>query len=157
LAGVIIGALYILLDEVFATKPEAKCPSLLTVVAGIACFILQYFLSGVLLGPLGPDVGFGGSSVLGSVMLRNSEVVLWLSALLHWGVFDCTSSGFIVAILTAIGGPLIEIGLLNIPPWQLYAYALPDILGIPTWIAAVYFCGAPAVGNLARLVHSKLQ
>ena len=38
---------------------------------------------------------------------------------------------------------------------HLYAYAAPDVLGVPTWIPWVYFCGAPAVGLLARAVRAE--
>jgi hypothetical protein len=39
---------------------------------------------------------------------------------------------------------------------DLYAYTYPDILGTPSWIAWVYFCGAPAVGNLGRRIRADL-
>ncbi|KAJ1629231.1 hypothetical protein T492DRAFT_873745 [Pavlovales sp. CCMP2436] len=79
-----------------------------------------------------------------------------------WLKFDGTSVGLAVAVLTALGGPLIEVGLvhgpalLNLP--ALYEYAQPDLprLGIDGWIAPVYFAGAPAVGGLARWAKSDL-
>ena len=49
-----------------------------------------------------------------------------------------------MASLTALAGPAAEIFLINVA--HLYAYAAPDVLGVPTWIPWVYFCGAPAVG-----------
>lgn len=85
-----------------------------------------------------------------------AQLLLWALALAHWRAFDNTRAGLVVSSLTAIGGPMIEVGLLNFPGWDLYAYAYPDLLGIPSWIAAVYFCGGPAVGNLARLVFNAM-
>lgn len=57
--------------------------------------------------------------------------------------------------LTAICGPAIEVVLIN--GGHLYEYAHPTFLGIPAWIPFVYFCGAPAVGNLGRAVHARLM
>ena len=52
-------------------------------------------------------------------------------------------------ISTAVGGPIIEIGLLSI--LGVYHYSDPGETGFfPLWIAPVYFLGGPAVGNLAR-------
>ena len=39
---------------------------------------------------------------------------------------------------------------------HLYHYTGAEVLGIPTWIAWVYFSGAPAVGNLGRRVRADL-
>jgi hypothetical protein len=46
-----------------------------------------------------------------------------------------------MSLLTAAGGPLIEIALINGP--GLYHYTHPLIYGVPTWIPWVYLCGAP--------------
>jgi hypothetical protein len=58
---------------------------------------------------------------------------------------------------TALGGP----ALLAAPPalgaHPLYAYAHPQLLGVPLLIVPVYFCGGPAVGLLARRVWASLQ
>lgn len=153
LAGIIIGTLYVLLDRVLNTPAEKRAPSASTVILGIVCFVLQYFVSGLLLGPLGvfgPGVleGGGASWWLAGVV----ELLLWATSLLHWRIFDGSTVGAIVSVLTALGGPAIELTILNMPGWDVYAYAAPDFFGIPSWICAVYFCGGPAVGNLARAV-----
>ena len=59
-----------------------------------------------------------------------------------------------MAGLTALAGPGIEVVLIKV--LGLYHYNHADILGIPTWIPWVYFCGAPAVGNLGRKVRMHL-
>lgn len=151
LAGIIIGTLYAVLDRFLQSPPESLSPSGAKVLLGIACFVVQYWLSGILLGPT-EGLALGGEWLLGG-----SQVLLWLLALAHWRVFDNTRAGAIVSALTALGGPLIEIGILNFPGWDVYAYALPDFFRIPAWISAVYFCGGPAVGNLARAALRGIQ
>lgn len=146
LAGMIIGGLYVLLDQVLGTAAQKRRPALPTVLLGIGCFVLQYYLSGLALGP----AGIGIDRLAG-------ELFLWVTAAAHWWIFDCTQAGLVVCAMTALGGPLIEVALLNAPGTDFYAYAMPDVLGIPTWIAAVYFCGAPAVGNLARATLQALR
>jgi hypothetical protein len=54
-----------------------------------------------------------------------------------------------------VAGPAAEIFLINV--MHLYHYTDPDFLGIPSWIPWVYFCGAPAVGNLSRAVRRELR
>lgn len=161
LAGIIIGTLYVILDGLLQSPPESLAPSGTKVLLGIACFVLQYWLSGVLLGPGGVLLqGLALGDVPGGVttwLLGGSQVLLWILALAHWRFFDNTRTGAIVSALTALGGPLIEISILNFPGWDVYAYALPDILHIPSWITAVYFCGGPAVGNLARAALRSIQ
>ena len=66
---------------------------------------------------------------------------------------DNTKSGFITSIATAIGGPLIEIGLISILDGNINGYHYTDAgeTGFfPLWIVPVYFLGGPANGNLAR-------
>lgn len=148
LAGIIIGTLYVLLDQVFSTPDTKRDPDIGVVVVGILCFVLQYFLSGILLGPLG---------FFGAEPAWWAPVFLWVTAMAHWRLFDGTRAGFLVSALTAIGGPAIEVGLLNAPGLDVYAYASGDLFGFPTWAIAVYFCGGPAVGNLARAVFRRME
>ena len=60
-----------------------------------------------------------------------------------------------MAVLTGVAGPVTEIFLINV--LHLYHYSDPDFFGIPSWIAWVYFCGSPAVGNLSRAVRGELR
>ncbi len=66
-----------------------------------------------------------------------------------------------MSVVTGVLGPLVEIGLLKGWPAmmgsELYHYTQPDFLdAIPVWIAWVYACGAPAVGNLGRAVWASM-
>lgn len=143
-AGLLIGTLYVLFDQVLDTSPEQLDPSVGAVALNIGLYIAQYFVSELIWGPFGL-IGPGQPFIS-----RAAELLIWIWALTQWRVFDSSRAGFLVAVLTAVGGPAIEIGLLNFPGWDLYAYSSPDLLGIPTFILPVYFCGAPAVGCLAR-------
>eukprot|EP00850_Spirogloea_muscicola_P009641 SM000054S18127 [mRNA] locus=s54:753473:755547:+ [translate_table: standard] len=126
------------LDFMFASSPMGgKAPSWLFVNAGISSFTWQYALSGVL-----AEASGGSDPSLGAC--------LFLFAVAQWATYDHTKGGLLMAILCAIGGPSLEIVLINVG--GLYSYTHPDILGIPLWIPWVYFAGAPAVGNLGRRV-----
>mmetsp|Transcript_54242 Transcript_54242/g.168224 ORF Transcript_54242/g.168224 Transcript_54242/m.168224 type:complete len:209 (-) Transcript_54242:59-685(-) len=153
LAGIIIGTLYAVFDQLLDTPHEKRSPATAVVLLGILSFVLQYYLSGLLFGPLGP-LGAGPDWRLAR---GAAEALLWAAAVAHWRVFDGTQTGLVVSALTAVGGPGIEIALLNAPGLDLYAYASSDILGFPTWAVAVYFCGGPAVGNLARATFRALK
>lgn len=61
----------------------------------------------------------------------------------------------LMATATAIGGPAIEV--LLIAKLDLHHYSHPAIGVVPTWIPWVYFCGSPAVGNLARKIRATLH
>jgi hypothetical protein len=47
-AGIIMGSLYVLLDEILGTPTEAKRPAWPLVFLGISAFSAQYYLSGYL-------------------------------------------------------------------------------------------------------------
>ncbi|GMH38997.1 hypothetical protein BSKO_06895 [Bryopsis sp. KO-2023] len=146
-AGVILGVSHPLLDEWRAGKPNQQFarpsggydPNWALVLTCIGLFCLQYYLSGALESPL------ASQTVLG---VHSLDLVLFVYAVHHFLVFDCTIQGLFMASATAVCGPLIEIMLIN--QFDLYEYSNPDFLGIPSWIPWVYFCGAPAVGNLGR-------
>ena len=135
LAGFIIGWLYIVLDEVTQNEKRKAKPTLILI--GISLFTFQYWLSGVLFA-----MGVGRTIIL--------EVMTVVSAVAFAG-FDCTWTGFIASTATAIGGPMIEVGLLTFLHDGGYHYSDSGEFGFfPLWIVPVYFLGGPAVGNLAR-------
>lgn len=57
LAGIIMGGLYLLLDDLLRTPEADRSPSVPKVFQGIALFTFQYYLSGVLAGTLLWDYG----------------------------------------------------------------------------------------------------
>jgi len=73
-------------------------------------------------------------------------------AVVGFGILDGSAVGFLVSLATALGGPLIEVGLIRfLPPGVGYHYNdLGETGFFPLWIVPVYFLGGPAVGNLAR-------
>lgn len=150
-AGIILGVSHPLLDAWQAGRggeqPRGGSdPSWTLVLPAIACFVLQYAASGALEQPLLGQTLPGGLPTL--------DVFLAATAAAHWAAFDGTRQGAGMAALTAVGGPLVEMLLIN--GAHLYHYSHPVLLGTPTWICWVYACGAPAVGNLGRKVSSAL-
>lgn len=148
LAGFIIGWLYILLDILLEIK-DAKSPSVPRILIGISIFTLQYWLSGVLY-----QSGVDRTTILNvmSVMAATGFVTL-----------DGSLSGLVTSAATAVGGPLIEVGLLTLSRIGIlgesgYHYTdLGETGFFPLWIAPVYFLGGPAVGNLARGIWNGLS
>ena len=68
-----------------------------------------------------------------------THVILAISAVMGFLYFDNTMAGLLLAIATAIAGPVAEIVLINVP--HLYIYTHADIWGICSWIPWVYFLG----------------
>lgn len=139
-AGAGIGALYILLDAVLETPLEKRHPMWRDVFLGISLFSLQYYISGLLVATECPYW-----LLVASLLLITERM---------FRVFDSTTAGFVVSIATAILGPAIEVVLVNAT--DLYMYNGADFFGVDSWIPVVYFCGGPAVGNLARAVYGQL-
>ena len=146
LAGFLIGWLYVLLDAMkigqdtttYSVTSDQLNPSVARVLIGISYFTLQYWLSGLLF----------------AHGLDRTIILVLMSALATGGfiALDGTISGLITSAATAIGGPLIEVGLISLLPEPLgYHYNDPGETGVfPLWIVPVYFLGGPANGNLAR-------
>lgn len=148
LAGFLIGWLYILLDVILKSPDQPKSPSPPKILVGISFFTLQYWLTGIMF-----------QSQVDRITILNIMSVVAGAGFL---VFDGTMAGFITSAATALGGPLIEVGLLSLSLNGImtggYHYNDPGETGFfPLWIAPVYFLGGPAVGNLARGVWNALS
>ena len=104
----------------------------------ISLFAFQYYLSGA----------------LDFLRYDTLTINLILSALAIGGFlfFDGTVPGLVLALATAVAGPAAELALINGPP-HAYFYTHADVLGICSWVPAVYFLGGSAVGNLARSLY----
>ena len=113
----------------------------------IGLFAMQYATSGILATTVNPPFPDMPSHAIDAILAT------W--ALGQWAVFDYTKQGLAMAVLTGVAGPVTEIFLINV--LHLYHYSDPDFFGIPSWIAWVYFCGSPAVGNLSRAVRGELR
>lgn len=70
--------------------------------------------------------------------------------------FDATLSGMLTSLATAVGGPLIEVGLISSNVGYHYT-DMGETGFFPLWICPVYFLGGPAVGNLARGIWNTLD
>lgn len=152
LAGLLIGWLYVMLDVVplgmNGAFSDSKNPSVPKILLGISFFTFQYWLSGLLF----------RLEITRTIIL----VIMSLLAAAGFSILDRSKSGFIVSTATALGGPLIEAGLIFLTRkgWFEYGYQYLDLgeTGLfPLWIIPVYFLGGPAVGNLARGVWKFLS
>lgn len=148
LAGFIIGWLYILLDSLFISpsspisspKPSPTMGySPPIILIGVSFFTFQYWLSGILY----------------SYNIDRTIIFAIMSVCSYIGFtkLDNTKSGLITSIATAVGGPLIEVGLISLLAGNINGYHYTDAgeTGFfPLWVVPVYFLGGPANGNLAR-------
>ena len=147
-AGVILGASHPLLDR--ANGSPRPAPGWVSVLLSISAFVVCYESSGVLsqAAAAAPPAGLLERFVQLDGPLTAIAAAIFL-------IFERTPGGLFMAVLTAVVGPVAEIGLINIG--HLYEYTNPDVLGIPLWIPQVYFAGAPAVGALGRQVLYELE
>jgi hypothetical protein len=147
LAGFLIGWLYILLDVYFVSDPQERTklqsPSVPKICLGISIFTFQYWISGILY-----QSGVDRTTILNLMSVAAASGFLLL---------DQSLAGFLTSAATALGGPLIEAGLLTLSRYDIffhgtgYHYTDPGETGFfPLWIIPVYFLGGPANGNLAR-------
>eukprot|EP00904_Undaria_pinnatifida_P007391 jgi/Undpi1/3782/HiC_scaffold_16.g07151.m1 len=141
IAGAGIGGLYILFDAALETSQAQRNPSWRDVFLCISTFSFQYYLSGLLTASGCPYW------VLVALLTITAERV--------FTVFDGTRAGLWVSMATAVLGPLIEVVLVNAS--DLYVYNGADLWGVDSWIPVVYFCGGPAVGNLARAMYGQIR
>ena len=165
LAGFLIGWLYILLDTMMTAalssssssssenhNNNALLPTPPKILVGISLFTFQYWLLGILY----------------QSGLVDRTTILYIMSLVATAGFlllDGTLTGFVVSTATAVGGPLIEVGLLTLSATTItsslfagYHYTDPGETGFfPLWIVPVYFLGGPAVGNLARGIWNGLE
>jgi hypothetical protein len=140
-AGFVMAYIGLDLDSYLKTNEGKRAPSWHKTLYSISLFSAQYYLSGL----------------LDNLELPSSYIHAALLGLATLGymIFDFSASGFILAILTAVAGPLAEIILINV--FHLYSYQHVDIWGICSWIPWVYFLGAPAVLNLARSIENSIK
>jgi hypothetical protein len=115
---------------------------------GISYFTFQYWLSGYLY-----HNGVDRSTIL---------QIESLLAAAGFALLDQSFAGFLTSTATALGGPLIEVGLLSLSrDGNMFGYGyhysdLGETGFFPLWILPVYFLGGPAVGNLARGIWQAL-
>jgi len=145
LAALIIGAIDVAVDGA-APRPSGR-----RVAAGVAAFVAVYAASAF--GGGAPPLGLGLDA-------RAVSAALWPLAL-GLAAWEGSAGGAVAGAATALGGPAIEIALLGgggafpEPFGPLYAYARPDVWGVPAWIPAVYFAGGPAVALVSRFLRRR--
>jgi len=140
-AGALMTYIVLVLDKKLNTRSKARIPGTSTVAISVVLFISHYFLSGLL------DHYH--------IHAYYSNAILSTTALAAFLLTDRSYAGFALATTTAVGGTLIELFLVN--QLKLYQYTNADFYGVASWIYAVYFCGGPAIGNLARSMYSRIS
>jgi hypothetical protein len=133
-------------QERFERRPA---PGWVSTMAVVACFCACYELSG----SLAQAEALRGSGSADHLLMVDAPLFAVAAAI--FAAFERTAGGAFMAVLTAVAGPAVEIGLINI--FHLYTYSAPDFLGIPSWIPWVYATGSPAVGALGRQCLSVLE
>jgi hypothetical protein len=63
--------------------------------------------------------------------------------------------GGVMGLAAAAAGWVVEAAIVN--GTGEYAYARPEFMGLPLWIAPVYFAGGPAVASVARSLAAAFQ
>lgn len=136
-AGLSMTILGFYFDQYFVTPTQIKMPKWPKTFYSISMFSFQYYISGL----------------LDQYGLENFKIHVLLAVIGVFGfiLFDGSSAGLLLALCTAIAGPLAEIVLINYG--HLYIYNHADFLGICSWILWIYFLGASAVHNLARSIY----
>jgi hypothetical protein len=137
-AGVAIGIGALQLDARSGPGLIAK-PSVPTTLRVVGIFSLIYYASGCLYNADG-----AAATALGPVLCA--------AAFAEWALLDRSLGGVVMGLAAAAAGWVTEAGLVNLT--DLYAYAEPEWMGLPLWIAPVYFAGGPAVASVARLLAS---
>ena len=140
-AGALMSYIILVLDNKLNTRSEARIPITNTVITSVVLFALHYYFSGLL-------DHFHANIYYSNALLSITAFAVFL-------LTDRSYAGLILAFTTAIGGTLIELLLVN--QVNLYHYSNADFYGVDSWIYAVYFCGGPAIGNLARILYNKLN
>jgi hypothetical protein len=133
-AGVLIGLARPIAERLVG-RPGAA-PTWPAVLAGMLLFISAYALSGLL------------------------DAWPWACAALLTGLFvvgwrqlDGSGLGLVLAVLTALGGTLVEAALVSAGA---FAYVSPSMGGVSVWLPALYCCAALGVGALGkRLVDGR--
>jgi len=141
IAGLLMSSIALVGDKIYNSNNKTIDPSYPKVFYGISMFSFQYWMSGLL------DINNIDNSIIHSTMFALMLIGIY--------IFDTSTTGIILAILTGIGGPLIEILLINTT--HLYKYTNADFFGIDSWICWIYALGAPAVANLARRLKKDMQ
>ena len=102
------------------------------IASSLWCFGALYFFSGF----------YHGSNVTKLVVLSVSGV-----AAFWW--LDRTWQGAVCTLILTVAGPLVEIGLVRAGT---FVPLQPDVLGIPMWLPALYFCAGSVIGHGSRRI-----
>lgn len=130
-AVVSIAGNHLWLDRV-APRPA---PSTENVLFAVTTFVAAYFATGYLPFDNPPKIAILAAMAVGA-----------------WLAFDRSWQGALMAIVTAVLGPLFEVGMTHL---GLFQHLHPDVWGVPLWLCGLYACASVAIGNLARRLSAE--
>jgi hypothetical protein len=131
-AGVAMGLLALRADVAWPPPARATRPGVPRTLCVIAGFAAVYYASAMLAAARTPYTG---------PTLAAASLGLWAAA-------DGSVGAAAAGAAAAAAGWCVEAALVR---WSgLYAYAHPDVAGLPLWIIPCYFAGGPALASLAR-------
>lgn len=116
-----------------AALAKEPAPTTGAVAGSMALFVLCYALSGTLPGNVA------------------RAAVLFIIFAASWWAFDRTRLGLALALLTGLGGCVVEIILIR---QGAFRHLQPTWLGIPLWLPWLYAAAQVGVGNLGRRLVS---
>lgn len=150
LAGFLIGWLYILLDAYFCTVPFRRNVGWPLTFMSIHMFALEYWNSGNFF-----HIGMDRTIIFFIISVHSA---------MSFTSTEGSRAGFWTSTAVALGGPLIEVGLLTLSKNDAFFHGtgyhyndLGETGFFPLWIVPVYFAGGAANGNLARRYWTELS
>jgi hypothetical protein len=104
----------------------------------------------LVVGIAGMGAVWAGSGFLKDFPLM-AGAVLAPAALALWWWLDGTWQGLVLAASTALGGAVVEYSLIQA---GLFAYCMPFVGPVPSWLPWLYVSGSVAMGNVGRRIAS---
>lgn len=91
-----------------------------------------------------------------SGLLPMADIILAIAAISTWYGLDRTGEGLLLAVLTAMGGTLVEIFLVSQEIFS-YLFEHAHFYGVPTWLPWLYAIASVTVGNLGRVLYEAVD
>lgn len=113
-------------------QQELPKVNFMRVVLSAEFFLLVYVLSGALVWPV-----------------LQKSLLLYALGFASIFIWQRTTLGFILALVTAFGGMMAEAFIVSTGRFY---YTQPDIFGVPVWLGALYLAASVAAGNLAGMI-----
>ena len=148
-AGAVVGTVRPVLDSRFG-GPRSRL-SLWAAVGGLLFLGAAWAGSGAI-----SCICWAGGNVPDPPVCTRDPNMFFLLVLLSaggafWYWLDRTTEGIVVAFFTGGMGVGIELFLIHVT--KTYRYTYGDLFGVPSWLPALYFIAAGAIGNFGRFLR----